>query len=88
MKIKYEQNVLIHILILVFLTRVFQRVHIGAGDLSFSLDRYSVIDLTKPVFPETVTFIYSAPDFYSRTWILFQGIDPKVSILIILFGNH
>ncbi|GFV60958.1 lig_chan-Glu_bd domain-containing protein [Trichonephila clavipes] len=50
-------------------------VDMGVGDLSWTLDRSTAADLTSPVFPETVTFIYRAPGFYSRTWILFQDID-------------
>ncbi|GFT36808.1 lig_chan-Glu_bd domain-containing protein [Nephila pilipes] len=37
----------------------------GVGDLSWTLDRGIAADLTSPVFPETVTFIYRAPGFYS-----------------------
>ncbi|GFY68871.1 lig_chan-Glu_bd domain-containing protein [Trichonephila inaurata madagascariensis] len=55
-----------------------ESVDMGVGDLSWTLDRSTAADLTSPVFPETVTFIYRAPGFYSRTWILFQDIDFRV----------
>lgn len=58
---------------------VFQTVDLGAGDLSWTLERNLVVDLTHPIFPETATFIYRAPEFYSRTWILFEGIELKIS---------
>ncbi|XP_035216207.1 ionotropic receptor 25a-like [Stegodyphus dumicola] len=61
----------------------------GAGDLSWTLDRSIAIDLTLPIFPETSTFIYKAPAFYSRTWILFQDIDAKIwiSLMSVLLAS-
>ncbi|GIY33276.1 glutamate receptor ionotropic, delta-2 [Caerostris darwini] len=55
-------------------------VDMGVGDLSWTLDRSIAVDLTEAVFPETVTFIYRTPGFYSRTWILFEDIDFRVWI--------
>ncbi|CAL1266948.1 unnamed protein product, partial [Larinioides sclopetarius] len=55
-------------------------VDMGVGDLSWTMDRSIAVDLTETIFSETVTFIYRAPGFYSRTWILFQDIDFKVWI--------
>ncbi|GBM73294.1 hypothetical protein AVEN_7276-1 [Araneus ventricosus] len=55
-------------------------VDMGVGDLSWTMDRSVAVDLTETIFSETVTFIYRAPGFYSRTWILFQDIDLKVWI--------
>ncbi|GIX85542.1 lig_chan-Glu_bd domain-containing protein [Caerostris darwini] len=52
----------------------------AVGDLSWTLDRSIAVDLTEAVFPETVTFIYRTPGFYSRTWILFEDIDFRVWI--------
>ncbi|XP_071037494.1 ionotropic receptor 25a-like [Parasteatoda tepidariorum] len=55
-------------------------VDIGTGDISWTLQRNLAVDLTHPIFPETVSFIYRAPAFYSRAWILFQDIDFRVWI--------
>ncbi|KAG8186667.1 hypothetical protein JTE90_014743 [Oedothorax gibbosus] len=58
-------------------------VDMGVGDLSWTLERTGAADLSKTIFPETVTFIYRAPDFYSRTWILFQDIDVRIWISLL-----
>ncbi|XP_023221675.1 glutamate receptor ionotropic, delta-2-like isoform X2 [Centruroides sculpturatus] len=49
-----------------------QRADMAVADLSWSPDRAAAVDFTHKLFDETLTFIYRAPNFLTRAWILFE----------------